>query len=408
MPWTNQGGGGGGPWGGGGGSGGGGGQSPWGRGSGGRGQPPNIEEMLRRGQDKVKTLLPGGLGGGRALILIGIAIVVIWLATGFYRVDPNEQGVELVFGKWVGTTGPGLNYTWPAPIGQVLRPAVTDINRVEVGFRSGSGVGRPEATRDVGEESLMLTGDENIIDVHAVVFWKIQPNQQTVKRMVIENGKPVEKEVKVSGVYDFLFNIRRPEQTVKNAAEAALREIIGKSEFEFARTQGRVQIASEAQKLIQHILDDYGAGIEVRSVQLQKVDPPGNVLDAFRDVQAARADRERAVNEATAYLNEVVQKSQGEAEQIVRASEAYREEHIARATGEASRVLAVYAQYKNEKDVTKRRIYLDTMAAIMGRIDKVLIDNRLGGSGVVPYLPLPALTAPRPGTTGSTPSAGGK
>jgi membrane protease subunit HflK len=405
MPWTNQGGGGGGPWGGGGG---GGGQSPWGRGTGGRGQPPNIEEMLRRGQDRVKTLLPGGLGGGRALILIGIAIVVIWLATGFYRVDPNEQGVELVFGKWVGTTGPGLNYNWPAPIGQVLRPAVTDINRVEVGFRSGSGIGRPEVTRDVGEESLMLTGDENIIDVHAVVFWKIQPNMQTVKRMVIEDGKPVEREVQVSGVYDFLFNIRRPEQTVKNAAEAALREIIGKSEFEFARTQGRVQIAAEAQKLIQHILDDYGAGIEVRSVQLQKVDPPGNVLDAFRDVQAARADRERAVNEATAYLNEVVQKAQGEAEQIVRASEAYREEHIARATGEASRFLAVYEQYKNEKDVTKRRIYLDTMTAIMGRIDKVLIDNRLGGTGVVPYLPLPALTPPRSGATGSTQGAGGQ
>jgi membrane protease subunit HflK len=406
MPWTNQGGGGGGPWGGGGG--GGGGQSPWGRGTGGRGQPPNIEEMLRRGQDKVKTLLPGGLGGGRALVLIGIAIVVIWLATGFYRVDPNEQGVELVFGKWVGTTGPGLNYNWPAPIGQVLRPAVTDINRVEVGFRSGSGIGRPEVTRDVGEESLMLTGDENIIDVHAVVFWKIQPNLQTAKRMVIENGKPVEKEMQVSGVYDFLFNIRRPEQTVKNAAEAALREIIGKSEFEFARTQGRVQIAAEAQKLIQHILDDYGAGIEVQSVQLQKVDPPGNVLDAFRDVQAARADRERAVNEATAYLNEVVQKAQGEAEQIVRASEAYREEHIARATGEASRFLAVYAQYKNEKDVTKRRIYLDTMKDIMARIDKVLIDNRVGAGGAVPYLPLPPLTPRSTGATPSTQGAGGQ
>jgi len=257
--------------------------------------------------------------------------------------------------------------------------------------------------RDVGEESLMLTGDENIIDVHAVVFWKVQPKPQTVKRMVIENGKAVEKEVQVSGVYDFLFNIRRPEQTVKNAAEAALREIIGKSEFEFARTQGRAQIAAEAQKLIQRILDDYGAGILVEGVQLQKIDPPGNVLDAFRDVQAARADRERAVNEATAYLNEVVQKAQGEAEQIVRASEAYREEHIARATGEASRFLAVYEQYKNEKDVTKRRIYLDTMKDIMAKIEKVLIDNRLGGSGVVPYLPLQPLT-PR---TGATPQGAG-
>jgi len=406
MPWTNQGGGGGGPWGGGGG--GGGGQSPWGRGTGGRGQPPNIEEMLRRGQDKVKTLLPGGLGGGRALILIGVAIVVIWLATGFYRVQPQERGVELVFGKWVDTTGPGLNYNWPAPIGEVLRPGVETQNRTEVGFTTGSGIGRPGAARDISEESLMLTGDENIIDVHAVVFWRIDTRERTVRRSVVENGQPVMRDVPVNGVYEFLFNIRRPEQTVKNAAEAALREIIGKSEFEFARTQGRVQIAEEAKKLIQHILDDYGSGINVQSVQLQKIDPPGNVLDAFRDVQAARADRERAVNEATAYLNEVVQKSQGEAEQIVRASEAYREEHIARATGEASRFLAVYEQYKNEKEITKRRIYLDTMKDIMAKIEKVLIDNRLGGSGVVPYLPLEPLTPRSTGTTPSTQGAGGQ
>src|SRR5690606_1551145 len=261
MPWTNQGGGGG-PWGGGGG-----GQSPWGRGTGGRGQPPNIEDMLRRGQDKVRTLLPGGLGGGRGLILLGIAIVVIWLATGFYRVQPNEQGVELVFGKWVSTTGLGLNYNWPAPIGEVLRPAVTTTNRVEVGFRTG-GPGRADAIREVPEESLMLTGDENIIDVHAVVFWKVLTTPETVRREVVEDGKPVMKEVEVNGIYDFLFNIRRPEVTVKNAGEAALREIIGKSEFEFARTQGRVQIAEEAQKLIQEILDDYGAGVNVLGVQL--------------------------------------------------------------------------------------------------------------------------------------------
>ena len=169
-----------------------------------------------------------------------------------------------------------------------------------------------------------------------------------------------------------------------------------------------MQIATEAQKLIQNILDEYGAGIHVQSVELQKIDPPGNVLDAFRDVQAARADRERAVNEATAYLNEVVQKAQGEAEQIVRASEAYREEHIARATGEASRFLAVYEQYKNEKDITKRRIYLDTMKDIMAKIDKVLIDNRLGGSGVLPYLPLEPLAPRGTSATPSTQGAGGQ
>ena len=171
---------------------------------------------------------------------------------------------------------------------------------------------------------------------------------------------------------------------MKDASESALREIIGKSGFEFARTQGRVRIEGEAQELVQRILDQYGSGIEVTDVQLQKIDPPGIVLAAFRDVQAARADKERKVNEATAYLNEVVAHAEGEAEKIVNEAEGYKEQKIAIATGESQRFLSVYAEYLQQKDVTRRRIYLETMKVIMRDMDKVLIDNRRGGSGAVP------------------------
>ena len=267
MPWQNQGGGGG-PWGGGGGSGGGG-PSPWGRGGGGI-QPPDLEELIRKGQDRFKKLMPGGGASPRAIALIVLVGIAVWLANGFYRVQPEEQGVAMIFGRWVNTTQPGLNYNLPAPIGHVEKPQVTRLHRVEVGFRAAGATGatgRGAARSDVSQESLMLTGDENIIDIQFVVFWRI----------------------KDAGEY--LFNIRNPEQTVKNAAEAAMREVVGKSNFEFARTQGRGKIQDETRTLIQHILDAYGSGILVAQVEMQKVDPPRSVIDAFRDVQARAPTR---------------------------------------------------------------------------------------------------------------------
>ena len=353
----------------------GGGQGPWGRGSGGA-QPPDIEEFLRRGQDRVKRMVPGGLGSGRGIILAVIAVTAIWLASGFYRVQPEEQGVALVFGKWVRTTGPGLNYNLPSPIGEVRTPKVTRVNRVQVGFRSGVDPRRGTTLSAVPQESLMLSGDENIIDIQFVTFWII----------------------KDAGL--FLFRIRNPESTVRDASESAMREIIGKTNFEFARTQGRVRIETEAQDLIQGILDDFETGIEVSRVQLQKIDPPGNVLDAFRDVQAARADKERAVNEANAYRNEIVERAEGEAAKIVNEAEAYREQKIAIATGEAQRFLSVLEQYDRDKTVTTRRLYLETMKSVMEGMDKVLIDNRTGGTGVVPYLSLQELQRRAPEESG--------
>ncbi len=393
MPWTNQGGsggsggsggggggGGGGPWGGGGGS-----RGPWGGGPGGPGQP-NIEELLRRGQERFKGFFPGGAGNTRAIIAIVVIALAGWAGSGFFRVQENELGVRMVFGKMVGVSRPGLSYNWPAPVGEVLRPKVTAINRTNVGFRqSGATSGRSAFVRDVSEESLMLTGDENIIDVQVVVFWKIDTRERSTPggdtSIVIQPG-----------VRDFLFNIRNPEKTVKDASEAALREIVGKTGFEFARTEGRVRIEGEAKKLIQEILDQYGAGVEVDRVQLQKIDPPGSVLDAFRDVQAARANKEQMENEASAYRAEVVQRAEGEAARITNEAEGYRREVIAVATGEASRFLAVYGEYLKDKKVTKRRLYLETMRDVMRNMDKVLIDNR---SGVIPYLPLSELTRPR-------------
>ena len=365
MPWQSQGGGGG-PWGSGGG---GGGQSPWGRGGGGGIQPPDLEDLIRKGQDRFKRMMPGGAASPRAIILIVMAAVAVWLASGFYRVQPDELGVPLIFGRWTGAYAPpGLNYNLPSPVGSVERPKVTRVNRVEVGFRTGVVQGRGEAKRDITPESLMLTGDENIIDIQFVVFWQIKEAER------------------------YLFNIRNPEAAVKSAAEAAMREIVGRSNFEFARTQGRGRIQEDAKKLIQTVLDMYGSGMLVAQVEIQKVDPPAKVIDAFRDVQAARADKERAVNDAQGYFNEQTQRAEGESEKILRGAEGFKEARIAEATGAAQRFLSIFSQYKEAKDITMRRMYLETMEELLGGMDKVIIEQGGGSSGVVPYLPLQDLT----------------
>jgi membrane protease subunit HflK len=236
---------------------------------------------------------------------------------------------------------------------------VTRTNRVEVGFRTAGDGAR---ARDMLPESLMLTGDENIIDIQFVVFWKIMD----------------------AGMY--LFNVEDPEGTVHNVAEAAMREIVGQSPFELVRTQGRSDVQGRVLELIQQTLDDYGAGILVTQVELQKIDPPGVVIEAFRDVQAARADKERAINEAQAYFNEVTQRAAGQAQQIIKQAEAYKEEKIAIAKGDAGRFISVYDEYAKAKDLTTRRIYLETMEDVLKNIDKILIDDR--GGGAVPYLSL--------------------
>lgn len=363
MPWNSQGGGG---WQGGGGPG------PWGGRPGGGQQPPDLEELLRRSQEKVKNLFPGGGGptaGRKGFVLIGLVVLGLWLASGIYTVQPDEQGLVLRFGKLDRVTTPGLKYHLPTPIESVEKVPVTRVNRIEVGFRSATqqpGV-RGTAARDVNDEALMLTGDENIIDINFVVLWKI------------------------GNAADYRFNIRDPENTVKAAAESVMREIIGQTPIVEATTEGRRAIEGRAREQLQALMNDYGAGILIDEVQLQKADPPAEVIDAFRDVQRAQADRERAQNEAESFANDIIPRARGEAERLLQEAQAYRQTVTARATGEASRFKAVLAEYAKAQDVTRTRIYLETMEEVLKGVNKVIIDGEQGANGVVPYLPLPEL-----------------
>lgn len=387
MPWSNQGGG---PWGGGAG---GGGQNPWGRGGGGP-QQPNIEEMLKRSQDRFKRFLPGGFGGWKVILLIVIALVGVWLLTGLYRVEPREIGVELVFGKVRATTPEGLHFNWPSPIGAVETPNVQGQRLTVVGALEAPGMREGAASSMVEDDGLMLTGDRNIINIRTAVLWRVST----------EGLENVGQESHPEGVMNFLFNIRGPGVSVKDVTEAALREIVGKTRFEFVRTEGRGPIEEEAGELIQGILDNYGAGVQIMSIELQRTDPPpGDVFDAFRDVETAEQNRQTTINRAHAYRNQVVQEAQGQADQIRSQAEGYRQARINEAEGEASRFLAVYGEYQNNAEVTRQRIYLETMSDVLSNMDKTLIDE-LSQSGVVPYLPLNELNRPRRAADSATDS----
>ena len=351
-------------------------QSPWGsnpggssggNGSGTRREPPNIDEAIKNFQKLINKFMPGGKSGGGKPIIFGLIILIIlWALSGLYRVLPDEQGVVLRFGKFIKTTQPGLNYHLPLPVERALTPKVTKVNRIDVGFRPASDSGRSSGVGNVPEESLMLTGDENIVDINYSVFWVIK-----------DAGK-------------FLFNIQSPVETVKATSETAMREVIAKNNIQTILTEGRASIEIEVQDITQKILDEYGSGIQVTQVQTQQADPPAQVIDAFRDVQAARADRERSKNEAEGYANDVIPRARGEAEQVLQQAEAYKKEVVAKAEGEASRFLAIYNEYKDAKQVTQERMYLETMEKVLADIDKVIIDKN-SGSGVVPYLALPEL-----------------
>ncbi len=378
MAWNNNSGG---PWGGGGNSGG-----PWGGGGGNRGgggpfgsrRPPDMEDVIRRGQERLKNLIPGGFSSYKGIALVVLAAVVIWLVTGFFRVQPNQQAIQLVFGKPYGKpVEPGLHYNLPGPIGNVVVVNVQDQRRVVIGSRGGQDRATAPYTRGprpTSSENLMLTGDENIVDIEFAVLWQIKD------------------------VFKYAFDVRNPEDNVRAGAEAAMREVIGKSNLQYAQTEGRSRIEQDTKDLLQKILDDYGLGVRVSQVQLLRVDPPQEVIAAFRDVQAARADKEKSINEANTYRNQVLPRAKGEAESIIQRGEAYKAQIIARASGDAQRFDQVYGQWAKAKD-------------------KVLIDkNASGTGGVLPYLPLPELRSsqpaggtspPRQSPSGQTPPAAG-
>ena len=372
MPWSNQGGG---PWGSGP-------KGPWGSGPQSSGPtPPNLEDLLRRGQDKLRTVLPGGNLGGKGVALIALAAAVLWGLSGFFRVEPDELGVVLRFGQYVRDAKPGLNYHLPYPVETALTPKALRVNKIDIGMRVIDDVRRGTLTRDVPEESLMLTGDENIVDVDFSVFWLIKAN----------------------GVGDFLFNIQNPPGTVKAVAESAMREVIGRNDIQGILTAQRQTIERAVHDLMQSVLDSYKAGIQITQVQLQKVDPPTQVIDSFRDVQAARADLERAQNEAQTYANRIIPEARGRAAQIQQAAEAYRAQTVAEAKGQTARFVQIYDQYKLAPQVTRQRMYLETMERLFSGTDKIIIDPGVNqsGAGIVPVLPLNELMRRTPGTATS-------
>ena len=360
-------------------------RGPWGGGGGGggpNGQLPDLDQLVAKAQAWMRGLFPGGRpelprgrlprAGGRGVLLLVLLGVAIWLLSGFYRVQPDEQGVVLRFGAFNRTSLPGLNYRIPWPVETVLTPSVTRINRVEVGFRAGTdsqgaqmtsrGLANDGAVRTVPAESLMLTGDENIIDIDFAVFWRVR------------------------SASDYLFNTRDPDATVKAIAESVMREVIGSTPIQPALTEARARIEQSVLTGMQAVLDQYRAGVELTQVQLQKVDPPADVIESFRDVQRANTDAERLRNEAESYRNDIVPRARGDAARITAEADGARQASIAEASGQAQRFLSVYAAYSAAKDVTLRRLYIETMQEILTHTPTVVVDE--GVRGLLPLLNL--------------------
>ncbi len=332
----------------------------------------DMDEVLRQAQERLQNLMPGHRKSGIAILLV--ALVGIWLLTGFYRVLPEENAVVLTFGKMTKTVDkPGLGYAIPWPVQTVQKVNVTFERRIEIGFRSerasstGSrGFSRVETDTLLLSESQMVTGDENIIDIDFVVLWRIS-----------DAGK-------------YLFEIRDPENTIKKVAESAMREVIGRTVIQKALTEERGQIEAKTRGLMQAMMDEYHSGILINEVQLQQVNPPQAVVAAFDDVLRARADKDRLRNEAEAYRNKVLPEARGESERLLQQAEAYKQEVINGAQGDAERFISVYNAYVKAKDVTTQRMYLETMQEVMKNSKKVIIDGD-NGAGVLPYLPLDQL-----------------
>lgn len=363
----------GGPWGGGGNDDG---RGPWGgkgdddrdRGKrpGSPGQVPDIDQIVRKGQEQLKVLMGGGGGrggqggtGGSGIgrggyALIGLALLAAWIFASFYTVKPEEKSVELFFGDYYATGGPGLNFApWPVISKEILQVTLENTEDIGVGVRAGT------------DDGLMLTGDENIVDIDFQVVWNITDPAM------------------------FLFNLREPEETIRAVSESAMREVIGRSELSPILNRDRGIVSLDVRELIQLTLDSYSSGVNIVRLNFDKADPPREVIDSFRDVQAAEQERDTLEKRADAYANQALAKARGEAAQILQEAEAYRAQTVNEATGEASRFVSVYEEYEKARDVTRKRLYLETLERVLSKVDKIIIDeNSTGGQGVVPYLPL--------------------
>ena len=340
-------------------------RGPWGQGSGkgGGGQPPDIDELIRKGQAKFKSAFGGGgsggsgesLGGGKSFGLIFMGLIAFWLYLCVYIVDTDEQAIVLRFGKWVETTDPGIHFLF-APVESKQITKVTAINVIQIGF--GNSVLSQK-------ERQMLTGDENIVDAPFSVMWRINDPAR------------------------YQFNLKDREETIKSISESAMREVVAKTNVQNVMTNNKNGIELEVMQITQDILNRYEAGIEITQVKMEDVRPPAEISDAFNDVQKAEADRDKFISVAKLEQNKIVPQARGEASKMLQEADAYRAKVIAEADGEASRFEAILVEYSKAKDVTRRRMYLDTMEQVLAGTTKIVIDSK--GGGVVPYLPLPEL-----------------
>ena len=320
--------------------------------------PPDLDELLKQFQAKFNG--EKGLSAG----FIALIVFGLWLASGIYIIQPQEQGVIQRFGKYVKTIEQqGLHYRMPWPIETVLRPDVTFERRIEIGFRGN---------QDRPDESLILTGDANIVDIDFVVQWQ------------------------VGAAKDFVFNIRAPEETIKKVAESAMREVVGQNNLQSIITERRADVAKQVQTIMQNMLDEYGAGVSISQVLIQGATVPGPVMDAFEDVIRADQDAETMKNQALKYKNDILPRARGNAIKLIKEAEGYKEQVVSKAQGDAQRFKDVYKSYATAKDVTRERLYLETIEEILQNSQKFVLGGK-GGNGVLPYLPLNELKKSKDG-----------
>lgn len=352
----------------------GGGRNPWGSGNGGgygRGEPPpDLEEMLRRAQENLRQVMPGGFKGGSIAVLIVVAGVLLWLASGFYIIEPGVHGVVQRFGAWERTqVDEGLGYHLPVPIETVEKVNVSELRRMEIGFSERVARGGSGQAQDIPEESLMLTSDANIVDIDLVVLWNINSAE------------------------DFLFNIVDQENTIKKVAESAIREVVGQTRMFPIITQARDEVAARARAIMTENLDRYQSGVNISQVLIREAEVHPDVQDAFQDVQSAKQDAFDTQNRAAAYREDILPRARGQAIQVLQEAQAYKQSVTARAQGDAGRFNSIYQAYLTGEDVTKKRLYIETMEEVLKNAQKIIIDESSQGSGVVPYLPLNEMTS---------------
>ncbi len=341
-----------------------------------QGENPDLEDLLRRAQKNFRDVLPGGgsPNGLRLIPLVLAGLVALYFASGFYFIQPNENAVVLTFGEYSRTDeDAGLKYAMPWPVQSVMIVDVTTERRIIIG---SGGVNNAQRGNQLAgsRQSLMLTGDENIVDINYVVLWR------------------------VGDARDFLFKIRDPEETIKIVAESAMREVIGQTPIQRALTDARSKVQSDTRTLMQNILDEYEAGVTINNVQLQKVDPPDQVVDAFNEVQRARQQKEELRNKAEAYRNDIIPRARGESEKLRQEAEAYKQEVVSRATGDANRFNSIYEAYAASKTVTAERMYLETVEQVLQSAKTIVMGGDSGGQGILPYLSIDQIKRTAPDT----------